>query len=299
MVTEYTFSEFGRKGAEVEDQYFEDVLKSDQSGNEGNPTPADPTPAGNEGQPATPPADDDIPQSVRDYLAQNPDHAPIVENLNRQFKAAFTPRLQEAADLRKQFEGIDPNVIGAVRHLQQLIQTDPRNAAEYLRQQAQLLEGAQNPEAASPPANAFDQYEPATEVEALLLRQVQELNAWKEQQTAQFQQVQRQQQVVQINADFAKLEQELGVQVPVEQRAAAWELSEATQGRMSVTDAFFALNRNTLLPSLLQKARDEASGVVQRKAGETVPGSLATRSGPAPDTGPKDFDTIYREMSGG
>lgn len=272
---------------------FEEALSSVQTGNEAQPTPEATTPnTGNEVAQSATPVEDDYPQSVRDYLSQNPDHKDIADNLNKQFKSAFTPRLQEAADLRKRFEGIDENTLNAIRHLQQLVTNDPRNAAEYLRQQAQLLEGPQAPEAPSTP-----EYEPATEVEAYLLRQFAELNSWKEQQSQQFQTIQRQQAAVQIQADFAKLEREYGVQVPVEDRARAWELSEQTGGKISPTDAYFLNARSTLLPTLIQKARNEASSVVQTKAGMSVPGNLAERGGPAPNKA-TSFDEIFNEIRG-
>jgi hypothetical protein len=264
-------------------------------------TPAVPEVTGNEGATSPTPTDDELPASVKDYLAKNPQYEEAVRVVEREMKSAFTPRLQEAAELRKQYEGLDPNVAAAVRHLQQLITDDPRNAAEYLRQQAQLLEGAQNPQAQPDPANTdpFSQYEPATEVEALLLREVQAMKQWQQQQTSQFHQQAQQQKAVTVQQEFGKLEQEFGVQVPIEERARAWELSEATQGKLTVTDAYFALNRNTLLPTLTQKARDEASGVVQQKMGMSVPGSLATRGGAPQVEGPQDFDHYWREAVGG
>jgi hypothetical protein len=294
MKIEYSFSEFGRKGGEAGS--FEDALAQVQTGNEGTPPPADPAPTGNEGSPAPTPVDDDIPQATRDYIAQNPDAARHAEEINRQFKAAFTPRLQDAAKLREQYEGLDPNVANAVRHLQQLIQTDPKHAAEYLRQQAVLLEGSQTPQAQPDPANVP---EFATDVEEMLYKQVMELRQWQQEQTGQFQQREQQQRAVSVQQEFGKLEQEFGVQVPIEERARAWELSEATQGKLSVTDAYFALNRNTLLPTLTQKARDEASGVVQQKLGLTAPGNLATRGGAPQVEGPQDFDFYFRDLRNG
>jgi hypothetical protein len=277
---------------------FEQSLENVRNEEVTTPTPVDPTPTpvGNDAPQTGTPDTNELPQSVRDYLAQNPDHAPIVETLNKQFQAAFTPRLQEAAELRKQYEGLDPNVAAAVRHLQQLIQTDPRNAAEYLRQQAVLLEGSQTPQAQPDPANVP---EFATDVEEMLYKQVMELRQWQQEQTGQFQQREQQQRAVSVQQEFGKLEQEFGVQVPIEERARAWELSEATQGKLSVTDAYFALNRNTLLPTLTQKARDEASGVVQQKLGLTAPGNLATRGGAPQVEGPQDFEYYFGPLRNG
>jgi hypothetical protein len=270
---------------------FEQSLENVRNEEVTTPTPVDPTPTpvGNDAPQTGTPDTNELPQSVRDYLAQNPDHAPIVETLNKQFQAAFTPRLQDAADLRKRYEGVDDNVMAAVRHLQQLIQTDPRNAAEYLRQQAVLLEGSQTPQAQPDPANVP---EFATDVEELLYNKYLALEA-------KFQREEEQRQVIQVNTDFAKLEQEYGVQVPIEARAAAWEMSVATQGKLSVQDAYFALNRNTLLPTLTQKARDEASGVVQQKLGLTAPGNLATRGGAPQVEGPQDFEYYFGPLRNG
>jgi hypothetical protein len=233
---------------------------------------------------------------VRDYLVKNPDHQQIVDMVNREMKSAWTPKLQAAAELQKQYEGLDVNVAAAVRHLQQLIQTDPRNAAEYLRQQAVLLEGTQNPQAqpVSPETPEF-----ATDVEELLYKEVQALRQWQQEQSSQYAQVQQQTKAVAVQQEFGKLEAEFGVQVPIEARAHAWELSEATGGKLSVTDAYFALNRNTLLPTLTQKARDEASGIVQQKAGLVNPGSTTTRSGPAPVDGPQGWDFYYNQAKNG
>lgn len=254
-------------------------------------TPVDPPiPTGNEGTtPAPPVPETDYPQSVKDYLAQNPDHAAIAERLNKDFQAHFTPRLQEAADLRKQFEGLDPQVAGAVRHLQQLIQTDPKHAAEYLRQQVQLLEGAQPQEQQA----AYPEF--ATDVEEMLYNRYQTLEQKVAAYEQKVQQAEQQQQVLRINSEFEKLEQELGLQIPFEDRGRAWEMSEAAGGKLSVTDAYFAMNRSKLIPSLVQKARDEASSVVQQKVGMTAPGSLAAREGQSQDTGPQDWAFYFNQ----
>jgi hypothetical protein len=274
---------------------FEKTLESVRNEAPVETTPQTPEVTGNEVTQPTTPADDELPQPIREYIEKNPDHKTIADELNRQFKAAFTPKLQEAAELRKQYEGIDPQVAAAVRHLQQLIQTDPRNAAEYLRQQAQLLEGTQAPEAQ---ATIPNQPEFATDVEEMLYKEVQELRRWQQEQSQFTQQTRQQQEAIRVRNEFAKLQQELGVEVPVEEMARAWELSEAAGGKLSVTDAYFALNRNTLIPSLVQKARDEASSVVQMKAGGMTPGGLVAHDAPATPSGPQTFDEIFRELSG-
>jgi len=259
---------------------------------------AAPVNTGNEGHdtPPTPSPDDALPQSVRDYLTQNPDHRPIVETLNKEFQREFTPRLQEAADLRKRFDGIDENTAAAIRHLQQLAQTDPRNAAHYLREQAKLLEGPTDPtETLTPPqTDPFDGLVPASDVEEVLLNRSREMEAWKQQQQQQFETYRMQQKAQTVRQEFADLQKELGIEIPLQKQSDAWELSETTQGRMSPSDAFFALNRSTLLPSLIQKAKDEASGVLERKAAGSAPGSIATRGGPPPSTGKEDYGTLLQ-----
>lgn len=295
MKTNITFSEFGRKGGEAGSD-FENALESARNEEQSTPTTPETT-TGNDGQQtATPTETDDLPQSIREYIEKNPDHRPIVDTLNREFKSAFTPKLQEAAELRKQYEGLDPNVVTAIRHLQQLVQTDPRNAAEYLRQQAQLLEGAQTPEAQPTTPNVP---EFATDVEELLYNRVTEMEKRYQEQFTYLEQMKQQQEAFRIKGEFAKLKEEMGVEATPEQMAQAWQLSELSGGKLSVTDAFFAQNRNDLLPSLLQKARDEASSVVQQKAGMVNPGTLATREGPAQASGPQDFESIWRELANG
>lgn len=255
---------------------------TDTPGNTGNEGIAAPTPSHTE---------DDLPASVREYLAQNPNAQEAVDLINREMKAAWTPKLQEAAELRKRFDGLDESVVQAVRHLQTLAQNDPKNAAHYLRQQAELLDGPQGQGQTVTPTNAADPYAnlvPASDVEELLLNKFRAMEQ-------QLQQQQMQQKVVAVRSEFASLQKELGVEIPVEAQAKAWEFSEKSGGQISVSDAFFALNRTTLLPSLIQKAKDEASGIVERKAAGSAPGVIATRGGPAPSTGPKDFDTLLAE----
>src|SRR5690348_5811900 len=84
---------------------------------------------------------EDIPQNVRAHLEKHPDHKPIADVLNREFQSAFTPRLQEAAELKKLVDGLDPNAINTLRQLQQLSQTHPEQVAQWYRAQADLLAG--------------------------------------------------------------------------------------------------------------------------------------------------------------
>lgn len=271
---------------------FEDALENVRNEEPSTPTPEQTT--GNEVA-ATTPTDDEIPQNVRDYVAKNPEAAQHLEELNRQFKSAFTPKLQEAAELRKRYEGINENTVEAIRYLQSLT---PQEQAAYLKKQIELLEGPQGPEAVAQPANdPLSQYEPATEVEAYLLKQFQDMQAWRQQQEAQYQQIQTQQESTRIMQEFDKLQQELGTTIPLEARAAAWEVQRESGGKISASDAYFAQNRTTLIEQLTRKARDEASSIVQQKTGLSTPGGLVQHSA-NPVNEAQTFTDIFREMRG-
>jgi hypothetical protein len=261
------------------------MLEAASTGNEA-PTTPEPTPQpGNDvtplDTPQVPTPEDDTPQSIRDYLSQNPDHRAVVDLVNREMKAAFTPKLQEAAELRKQLEGLDPNTLQAIRYLDELSRTNPTAAANYLRQQAEALAGSQSPEPSH--ADPYAAYEPATDVEAFALQKIREMDAWK-QQLEQTQERQRlEAQAVQARSDFEKFESQYGIQMDWNQKAMVWD--QAMKSGMGVSDILFLRHKDAILQREIQRARDEASSVVQQKASAFgVPGNITPR---VPDGGPQ------------
>src|SRR5438046_2102813 len=80
---------------------------------------------------------------LRSYLekrkAERPELAEEMDRIHREFQGQLTPRLQEAADLRKQFEGIDPSDVQFLRQVQELAAISPQAAATLWDQARQNL----------------------------------------------------------------------------------------------------------------------------------------------------------------
>ena len=259
---------------------------NNSTGNELNGTPQNGEVTGNEVAASTPV--DDYPETIKAYLEQNPNAKDVAEVLNREFKSAFTPKLQRAGELEKLVEGLDPQTIQGIRYIHQLAQNNPRQAAEYLRQQAELLY--------TPPAPTADPYaniEPATDAEALLLQKARELETWRAQQEQAVAQITMQQRANEVKAEVNQIEKEYGVTIPLHDQERLWQMSDATG--LSITDAFFAANRSSLLPKLLQKAKDEASAIVSQKVSGVGgnPGNVSPRAGTITESS-RDFDSIWK-----
>lgn len=259
-----------------------------QSEPQGTPEPTQPT--GNEseqtGTPQTPTPDDDFPQGIREYLEQNPDHRAIAEQLNRQFQSAFTPKLQKAAELQKMVDGLDPETLNGIRYLQQMASQDPARAAMYLRQQADLLHQAQAEQAAPVADDPYDGYEPATDVEAFALQKIREMDQWRQRQEQEAVQRQLQAEVGQIRHQATEISKEFGIQIADHEIARAWDISRQTG--LPFRNAFFALQQEQLLPKMLQRARDEASSVVNQKASTAgIPSNLTPRTSDVGPQGPR------------
>ncbi len=237
------------------------------------------------------PAEDELPASVRDYLAQNPDHKSIVDLVNRELKGAFTPRLQEAAELRRQLEGLDPDTLATIRQVQELAQTDPAAVADWFRRNAEEMEARLTTPEPEPLG-----FTPETDREEALWREVQALKNWQQQQQEQVEQQQLQVEAQRVHAECNKIEQEFGVQLPIEARNEIW--SFARQKGLGIEDAYFLKNRTTLMQSVAQKARDEASKVVSQKqalGGAGVPAGVPNRV-PSTTEIPRDFDGMVRHF---
>lgn len=249
---------------------------------------SDPTPAPETVQPDTstqtsdnaPTSQDvEVPDDVRIYLEQNPDHKPIADTLNKQFQKAFTGRLQEAAELRKLVDGVDPNSINTLRQLQQLAQTNPEQVAQWYRSQADLLHNPQpNTQQQADTNDPWAGIEPVTDAEALLLQQVKEMSQWRNQFTQQQEQQSLMAKGVQVKQERNAIQQEFGVTIPDTELVQVWDVAE--KSGLSIRQAYLALNNERVLPTLLQRARDEASGIVQNKVNMNAgnPNSIPVRT---------------------
>ncbi len=276
---------------------FEDMLVAARAENtpaEGTPepeTPASPTsetaPADQdpaEGQPSKAEVEEK-PFNWDDLTAKNPELVPLA----KQLQADYTKKTQEAAELRKQFEGIDTQAIETIRQLNTLAQENPAQVAEYFRKQAELFDGmGQGPAAADAEADALADYIPQTDAEAVLLNEVKALKEWRLQQEQVTKQTRLQQEAQQVSRDLDAIEKQYGVTIPEADRVKAWDVS--IRSGLSVDKVWFAQNQEAVLPKLIQKAKDEASSIVQTKAAGAAgnPAPLAGRAAPS-DEQPSDF----------
>jgi hypothetical protein len=265
------------------------------AGNEPSGTPGAEPATGT--APATEP--DELPASIKELIAKNPASKEIVDLVNREMKGAWTPRLQEAAELRKRVEGVDDQSIGAIRYFNQLAKTDPAAAAQWLRSQADALhrqEAATQQQTPDPYAGI----QPQTEAEKVLLDRMREQDQWRQQQERSQQERQQLEAARAVGTEMNQIAAKYGVEIPIAHRQAVFDIVQKTG--MKVEDAYFATARDTLLPQLLQKARDQAASVTQEKLGGAAgnPGSITNRAGEQPQSGPGDFRSIMaREMEAG
>jgi len=248
---------------------------------------SDPTPAPEPSQPdtstqgletATP--EPEVPQSIRDYLEKNPDHRAIADTLNREFQREFTPKLQKAAELQKLVDGVDPNAITTLRQLQQLAQTNPEQVAQWYRSQADLIHSPETAQPVVTPDDPWNGLEPVTDVEAKLLEEVKQMNAWRNRWEQDQQQQTLKVKAEQVKRERDEVQKEFGVQINDQELAQLWDVSE--RSGLPIRNAYLALNSERVLPTLLQRARDEASGIVQNKLNLNAgnPGGVPNRSGP-------------------
>ena len=207
------------------------------------------------GEPAeTPSLDDAEPLFNREqYLAEHPELAPIA----KQFQADYTRKMQELAEQRRQFEGVDEQSLSGLRYLNDLMARDPRAAAEALRQQAQQIEGMGAPD-------PYAGQEFATEVERIQAGEIQELKTFVNE-------IRNEHLNASFERGFAKLEKQYG-EIPPEMRGqVARELGMRNLGVQDLEMVYKALSFETHLTAASRKARNAASAVVQQKAG-MVPG---------------------------
>src|SRR5438552_238736 len=227
-----------------------------QAGNAASPAPAgDPEGTGGAAPPNGAPAPaqpdaDELPQGIKDYLAANPEHKAAVDIATAEMKRGWTPKLMEAAELRKKLDGLDDQSLNSLRELRRMAETDPAGAAHWLRQYAEQIA----PTSAAPPPPQGDTFTPMTESEAVLYRQIQAMQAQLEKTQAGWNQLTMQQQAVQVNDAFNKLQQEMGVEVPANVRRDCWQASINSGGVLSPADIYFARNREAIGLRIAQKA---------------------------------------------
>jgi hypothetical protein len=228
-----------------------------------------------------PQGEDDLRSYLERTKAANPDQAAVIDRIHRELEGAWTPKLQQAAELRKQYEGVTPELAGWVRQLDQLAASSPAEAAAALMAEAQRLQGLQ--QAAAP----VEEPDFATDYDREVWHEVQELKALKQTILAE-----RNEAIV--NAQFTELEKQVG-EIPYEERHRVVQEMVKDGAPPSMARRYY---RDLYFDKVAQKIRDEAAGIVTRKAGMApAPSATADRAGQGAPPPAASFDEdIMREF---
>lgn len=221
---------------------------------------------------------------------------PQLQAAYRQMQASFTPKLQEAAQLRQQYGDLEPSVVEAAKEYDRLLRTDPYAAREFLAQQQQYIDqylGVQQPQ------DPFAGVEPLTDGEATLLNVGRQM--WQTIQQLQLnnQQAQFQAQQQTVERTFAQLEAQYKTQIPLEEKQRV-QAEARRLGTNNVEMVWKALN----FDKARQKGADEASRVVQKKKKTPPPPANRQQRSAAPASSGKKglsdhFEEAWNQFSGG
>ena len=219
--------------------------------------------------------EDDLRSFLEQTKAANPEQAAVIDRIHREMQGAFTPKLQAAAELRKQFEGITPELAAWSRQMNEMAATDPSRAAEALMAEAERLRGNQSQPQVS------DVPEFATDVEQSLWETTQ-------QQGRIIQQILAERNERVVNQGFSALEKQVGGEIPYEERYAVLAAMGRDHAPPEQVGRYW---KDLYFDKALQRARDQASGVVQRKAGMApAPSAVTSRAGEGAAPAPKSFE---------
>jgi hypothetical protein len=227
-----------------------------------------------------PQGEDDLRSYLERTKAANPDQAAVIDRIHRELEGAWTPKLQQAAELRKQYDGITPELAGWVRQLDQLAASSPAEAAAALMAEAQRLQGLQ--QAAAP----VEEPDFATDYDREVWHEVQELKQLKQTILAE-----RNEAIV--DRQLADVGKKLGLEIPFEEKDRVVREMVKDGAPASMAGRYW---KDLYFDKALQRARDEAAGVVTRKAGMPPPPSAtANRAGQGAPPAPASFDEAIQQ----
>ncbi len=198
---------------------------------------------------------------------------PALQAQYRQMQAAFTPKLQAAADLQRQFGDLQPEFVDAVRQYQSLLQTNPGEAIQFLAQQQAYLQQQLGLQQDDDPFAGVEALSPAEEAMLGWARQQREHTKTLERELAQYK-FQRQQEAGE--RQFAQLETKYKTQIPLEDKQEVWNYIRQT-GIQDVEAAWKVLNFDKATQIGKQKA---AATVAQKKKSPPPPASKQQRAAP-------------------
>lgn len=267
---------------ETLDQIFEKIGSGDEGAENNAEATLDTTPDTEDRTPDTQPEADNEPAStgdegtVRATLERlKGQHSPeIVDEIHRaldaEVKRGITPRLQEAAELKRRveaYEGISPDQANWFRSLNTLAATNPQQAAAALQAEIDRLNSL------GQPASPYLDPQYMTDTERAMHSQIQA----QQQQLAELTAANNR---VEMSRQFEGLEKKYGA-IPFEEREAVMKRVNEVGGG----DPRFVplLWKDMFTDKIVQRARDETSKTVARKAGMSpAPSSVANRAGSAP-----------------
>jgi hypothetical protein len=222
-----------------------------------------------------PQGEDDLRSFLERTKAENPEQAAVIDRIHRQLEGAWTPKLQAAAELRKQYEGVDPELASWARQMNELASTNPAEAAAALMAEAQRLQGQQQA------APVVEEPDFATDYDREVWHEVQELKALKQQILAE-----RNEAIV--DRQLADVGKALGMEIPYEQKDRVVREMVKDGAPASMAGRYW---KDLYFDVAIQRAKDEAAGVVTRKQGMSPPPSaLANRAGTGAPPPPATFD---------
>jgi hypothetical protein len=224
--------------------------------------------------------EDDLRVILERAKAQNPEQAAVIDAIHREFQRGLTPKLQQAAELRKAYEGVDPGLASWARQMNELASTNPAEAAAALMAEANRLQGLQQ---AAPQVEEPDF---ATDYDREVWHEVQELKQLKQQILAE-----RNEAIV--DRQLADVGKQLGMEIPYEQKDRVVREMVKDGAPASMAGRYW---RDLYFDVAMQRVRDEAAGVVSKKAGMSPPPSaLASRAGTGAPPPPASFDECIQQ----
>jgi hypothetical protein len=219
--------------------------------------------------------EDDLRAIMERAKAENPDQAAVIDAIHREFQRGLTPKLQAAAELRKQYEGVAPELASWARQMNELAVSNPAEAAAALMAEAQRLQGQQQVE---PQVETPDF---ATDYDAEVWHEVQELKQLKQQILAE-----RNEAIV--DRELAAIGKKVGLEIPYEQKDRVVREMVKDGAPASMAGRYW---KDLYFDIAIQKAVDNAAGVVTRKQGMSPPPStLTSRAGTGATPPAASFD---------
>ena len=223
---------------------------------------------------ASAPAEPDNLRALLDAKKQaHPDLADTIDAIHRELQGGFTPKLQEAAELRRKLEGIDDGVLDWARNFRVTHSHSPAAARQMLQDALAEMESYENP---STPVDPYEELGYQSEVERRLAEESRALKG----ELAEVKQYMIQQQAAALAATADKHFAELAVkfgEIPFEQKRAI----EIQRGQLNLpAEMIPVLWKGMFGAELIEKRAIEQAMSGQKQGIGPPPSSLASKPAP-------------------